>query len=382
MSKTMTPKERVMTAFACQIPDRVPIDYDANSGIDARLKAHFGLKPDDGEGLKNALGVDFEESALATPDADSRGNSRPQRRPGVGNPLSVDGTCERGLLGAGGTAAQGRRRRCRRRVADAVARRLRLLDDRGELQTARALRDSRREPRPRRHHQHGSFFFSMERVMMDMITDEPSFSILTERRHEVQLEVTRRTLAAAKGAVNFMWLGEDLGTQIAPMISLDLFRRQIRPRMQKFVELASAYNLPVMVHTCGSSSWAYEDFIEMGIKVVDNLCSPRPRTWSPASLEGRVSVASRLSRVYFHGRPGGLRVRRGYDQLCAENPGHNDAVGRVLPFSDALVARQFADRERRGDVRGGEGVWEVPRGRVWGLGCGVWGVGWDPASGT
>ena len=26
-----------------------------------------------------------------------------------------------------------------------------------------------------------------------------------------------------------------------------------------------------MIHTCGSSSWAYEDFIEMGIDAVDTL---------------------------------------------------------------------------------------------------------------
>ncbi len=36
----MTSKERVKRAFAHEIPDRVPIDYLANPGIDARLKAH------------------------------------------------------------------------------------------------------------------------------------------------------------------------------------------------------------------------------------------------------------------------------------------------------------------------------------------------------
>jgi len=34
-------KERVLTAFAHQEPDRVPINYAANAGVQARLMRHF-----------------------------------------------------------------------------------------------------------------------------------------------------------------------------------------------------------------------------------------------------------------------------------------------------------------------------------------------------
>ena len=57
----MTSRDRVKAAFAHQIPDRVPIDYLANAGIDARLKTHYSLRHDDDEGLLQALGVDFFE---------------------------------------------------------------------------------------------------------------------------------------------------------------------------------------------------------------------------------------------------------------------------------------------------------------------------------
>ncbi|NOZ20201.1 MAG: hypothetical protein GXP25_03840 [Planctomycetes bacterium] len=53
----MTSKERVLTAFANQEPDRVPINYSANPGIDCRLKEHYELRPEDGEGLMRAHGV-------------------------------------------------------------------------------------------------------------------------------------------------------------------------------------------------------------------------------------------------------------------------------------------------------------------------------------
>ena len=55
----LTSKERVLRTFARTAADRVPINYDANPGIDARLKAHFGLGPEDTDRLRDALGVDF-----------------------------------------------------------------------------------------------------------------------------------------------------------------------------------------------------------------------------------------------------------------------------------------------------------------------------------
>jgi uroporphyrinogen decarboxylase len=90
-------------------------------------------------------------------------------------------------------------------------------------------------------------------------------------------------------------MGEDLGTQISPIISLDLFRKHIRPRHQKFVDLAKSFDLPVMVHTCGSSSWAYEDFIEMGVDAVDTL-QPEAVNMSPEYLKKTFG-----GRLAFHG---------------------------------------------------------------------------------
>ena len=58
----------------------------------------------------------------------------------------------------------------------------------------------------------------MEQVLVDLITDDPAGLLLIDRKLEIQLETTRRTIEAAKGKIDFMWLGEDLGTQIAPSL--------------------------------------------------------------------------------------------------------------------------------------------------------------------
>ena len=95
-----------------------------------------------------------------------------------------------------------------------------------------------------------------------------------------------RCLDRAKGAIDLLWMGEDLGTQIAPILSLALYREHLRPRHQQIVDLGKAYDIPVMIHSCGSSSWAFVDFIEMGISVIDTL-QPEARNMDPAYLKKR-----------------------------------------------------------------------------------------------
>ena len=77
----MTSKERVLTTFSNQEADRVPINYSANPGdrIDRRLKAHFGLKADDLEGLREVLGV----GAARVPEVLHRARLLRRRRAGA-----------------------------------------------------------------------------------------------------------------------------------------------------------------------------------------------------------------------------------------------------------------------------------------------------------
>jgi uroporphyrinogen decarboxylase len=136
---------------------------------------------------------------------------------------------------------------------------------------------------------------TMEQTLVDLITDDPAGLLLADRRFAIQLEVARRTLEAARGGIDGLWLGEDLGTQDRPMISMEVFRRHFRPRYQMLVDLGKHYGTRVMIHTCGSSSWAYEDFIEMGIDAVDTL-QPEAANMSPAYLKRTFG-----GRLAFHG---------------------------------------------------------------------------------
>ena len=291
----MNSKERVLTVLAHEEPDRVPIDYSANPGIDRRLKQHFGLKENDGQGLLRALGVDFRgvnppyvgpKLHEDVPDRhvniwgirtrwvehESGGywdycdfplrdatveevEAWPMPSPDDHDYSAVRSQCERlkDYCVKTGGAGQGD-----------------IINSTGMIRT-------------------------MEQVLVDLLVDEPACLRYIDRKIDIQVEILSRTLEAAAGGIDMVCIGEDLGTQIGPLIGLELFRKHIRPRRQRFVDLAKAHDLPVMIHSCGSSSWAFDDFIEMGINVVDTL-QPEAKDMAPAYLKERYG-----DRLAFHG---------------------------------------------------------------------------------
>jgi uroporphyrinogen decarboxylase len=291
----MTSRERVKAAFAHLEPDRVPVDYLANPGIDRRLKAHFHLAPDDDEALRQALGVDFLE--IIPPYI-----GPPLHEPLPGRRVDLWGAHTRYVEHQSGGYWDYCDFPLKNADQETVARWPMPSPDDYDYQAIGDL------CRRYRHYallignpgagdmiNSAGMVRSMEQVLMDLATEDPAGLLFMDRKNAIQLEVLSRSLEAAKGEIDILWLGEDLGSTRGPLISLDLFRRLVRPRHQRFVDLGRAFDLPVMMHSCGSSSWAFDDFLEMGITVIDTL-QPEAKEMSPPYLKRRWG-----ERLSFHG---------------------------------------------------------------------------------
>jgi len=297
MTRTMSSRDRVLTAIAHNEPDRVPIDYVANPEIDQRLAQHFRLAPGDHDALLQALDVDFRH-----------------RWPNYAGPKLHRDLPDR-LVDEWG-------RRCRwiahetggywdwcdwplenAGLEEIDAWPMPAPDDHDYKAFAAACRRYADE-----HYcvvaggagvgdiiNFTGMLRTMQQVLIDLATDDPAGLRLIDRKLDVGVEVAHRALDAAHGYVDLLFIGEDLGTQIGPLMSLDMFRKHIRPRLQRYVDLAKAHNLPVMIHSCGSSSWAFDDFVDMGIAIVDTL-QPEAKDMAPAYLKQRYG-----DRLAFHG---------------------------------------------------------------------------------
>lgn len=292
--ETMTSKERVQTFFRGEETDRVPIDMAWNPLIRKRVMDYFGAETD--LDLIQALGVDFMGvgARYAGPELFPQISDR-QVNPHYGwrTRWIEHGSggywdyCDFPLANASVDEVLAWP------FADPDAFDYSHIEEQIDAHPAMAF------------HAGGAgtacimntigFLRGMEQMFVDLITDNEAGLLLIDKLMDQQYGVMERTLEAGKGKIDFLWMGEDLGTQIAPLISLDVFRKHIRPRQQRFFDLAKRYDIPTLLHTCGSSSWAYEDYIETGLTGVDTL-QPEAANMSPEYLKKTFG-----GRLVFHG---------------------------------------------------------------------------------
>ena len=298
--ETMTSRERVERTFAFEKTDRVTIGYETNGFVHARLCAALGIRPDDKRALDDALGVDY--CGINAPFIGRNPYpEKPDRRVDV-----LEGCYMRWVPNQSG----GYWDFCDFPLKDADDELFETypipkpddFDYDAAYEQAKLL-----APRYALHvgnpgvpdviNSNGRIM-GMEDVLVHFMLEDEAAMDFMQRRAASQLEVMSRTLEKCKGLISFVWLGEDLGTQHAPMIGLDLYRSMLKPIHRQFVDLAKSHGLPVMVHTCGCSSWVYEDFIEMGIKGVDSL-QPEATNMSPEYLlehfSGRLTLRGLIS---------------------------------------------------------------------------------------
>jgi uroporphyrinogen decarboxylase len=291
----MLSKERVRRAFRHEEPDRVPIDYMANPGIDHGLKAHFGLAPNDNEGLRRLLHVDFRDLRIPYTGPELHAPV-PDRR------IDMWGIRTRWVEHDSG----GYWDYCDFPLAEADLETVQNwpmpspddFDYQAVADEARRLAEFSiviGDPGFADMINTNGMIRTMEQTLVDLMTDEPAGLCFIDRRIEIQLEMLRRTFEAAPGLIDLLWLGEDLGTQIGPMISPALYAKHFRPRHQLFVDLAHRFDVPVMFHSCGSSSWVFDQLIDMGIEVVDTL-QPEAKNMQPRYLKSNFG-----DRLSFHG---------------------------------------------------------------------------------
>ncbi|MDD4988571.1 MAG: uroporphyrinogen decarboxylase family protein [Candidatus Izemoplasmatales bacterium] len=300
--ETMSAKTRVQRFFQHEKTDRVPIDYLTNPTIHRRLLEAFDFAPDANDStdrLLEILGVDFRKI-----QAPYHGPLLFQERPGlkvdpeygyysrwVDNPYGgYEDYCVFPLKDVDSEIIAGFP------VPNPDDYDYTVVPDQVKKYQGYALYVG--DPG------YGDIINSLGRVMgmedalVNLYLGDEATLAYVERKIKFELGKLERLIIEIKKAGNspdFLWMGEDLGTQIAPMISHDLFLRVFRPAMQQFVSLANAYSLPVMIHTCGSSEWAYEDFIAMGVKAVDTL-QPEAAHMAPEELKSKFG-----GRLAFHG---------------------------------------------------------------------------------
>ena len=70
------------------------------------------------------------------------------------------------------------------------------------------------------------------------------------------------TVAAPMEGVGVIWHGDDIGYNMATLLSPTHLRKWVFPWFKKYAEIAHNYNKPIWYHACGNKNQVMEDFIE------------------------------------------------------------------------------------------------------------------------
>lgn len=91
----------------------------------------------------------------------------------------------------------------------------------------------------------------MENLYMKMYDEPELVDALMKHMADYYAEVSRRIFDAAGDAIDIFFIGNDLGSQVGPLLGPDMFERFVLPHLKRLIDLGHSYKLKVQMHCCG-----------------------------------------------------------------------------------------------------------------------------------
>ncbi len=290
-------KQRVLEAAERRAPDRIPCDFHATPIVMERLYAHF--KTRSYRGVLEGLGSDIVDIRdVVDPDwvADF-----PQRQDNPdGSFTTWQGFVRRDMDTPFGSITE----YCRAPLADAAS-----------VEDLKAYRFPRVEwfdfstigERLREYgdfcvmasgpsvFQHATLIRGIDNFLMDMAADPDMANYLMDAFSDFHFAFIERLFAAAPGQINLVRVGDDFGMQNNQMISHEMMRRYIYPRIRRFADLAHKNGAKLMLHSCGSVDVFIEEIADTGVDILDPV-QPLAKNMELGGLKERFG-----GKICFHG---------------------------------------------------------------------------------
>jgi uroporphyrinogen decarboxylase len=126
----------------------------------------------------------------------------------------------------------------------------------------------------------------MENLLMMMITNEKASCALFDKLLELKLDYWQTALADLSDLVDIVTYADDYGTQTSQLISPDMFRRLVKPRVKVLFEAFAklAPHAKRFFHSDGNVRPLIPDFLEMGVDIL-NPIHIRAKDMDPAALK-------------------------------------------------------------------------------------------------
>lgn len=260
----MSPRERVLKAFAHEEPDRVPLWLGPSPEFWAKLKCYTGIGDD--EALRIRIGDDFRR--VFARDA----GAEPKLSAGA-TYCSVFGVERHGYgYGQPLTAPP---------LAAATVERIHDYPwpDPGRMDVSGVRREAAAW--------HGEYavlggdwspfwhdaidLLGMETLYFRMYDDPEAVEAVFEHVVDYYAAVSERILEAAADVIDIFFIGNDFGGQRGPLLGPGQFERFIVPHLTRLIGLGHRYGLKVQLHCCGGIRPLMPMLINAGLDAVHAL---------------------------------------------------------------------------------------------------------------
>lgn len=112
----------------------------------------------------------------------------------------------------------------------------------------------------------------MENLMVDMTCDPEMAAWVFDKVTE-QAVIRGRSFAQA--GVDIVFLGDDIGMQNGPMMSMEMYRIWLKPRLAKVIAAVKEVNPEILIfyHSCGDATLFIPELIDCGVDVLNPIQS-------------------------------------------------------------------------------------------------------------
>ena len=294
LEETLSPRERVRRALNHEVPDRIPLDLEAEKEVWPMMRQHLSVETNDE--VLDRLGIDIRH-------VEPRYQGRARKGFADGSYLDEFGFHKKVVQHAYGRYIEyaGFPLAEAKTVADVEAWPWAQADDWDVSDLAERIdRMNERQEQSILYESGGVFEFSwglrgMERFLIDLIKKPELAEAIMRKWADFWIERNRKVLEAADGRIQIAWTYDDVGTQTGPMISPRMFREQIKPHHVRMNQALKEFDVTIMFHSCGSIVDFIDDFIDMGIEVLNPL-QPRATGMDLAKIK-----ATYGDRICLHG---------------------------------------------------------------------------------
>jgi uroporphyrinogen decarboxylase len=325
----LTSKERVLTAIEHRQPDRVPVDFGAHGQVCVDLRRYLGLPQDaslhalfevDLAGVGPAIKQHASPICYADPTREVTPDGLFIDLWGVGFRRAQTPTGEYIDIAHHPLAGS-------RSLADLQAHTYMSPDD-WDYAGIRAAAESLSQYAVGVHCR-GTFEISwfirgMDDLLLDLALEPAKACAVLDRVQQPLLERLRRILEAGGDAVDIAEYNDDVGSQNGLLVSPEMWRRYLKPRIAEVFALVRSHGRRVRYHSCGAVRDILPDLIDLGLDIL-NPVQPLARGMEPTALKrdfGR--------HLTFHG---GIDMQDFLPR--ARGPGVRDETRRLLDILNA-----------------------------------------------